>query len=455
MEKFFFKKIELWVLALCLIVGIVGTVLFGWAVQYKAKGGLRGGTVGQVLLDIAEWPTPLVLLLNDAVRAVNPQQFHFADFAGLRYFDTELSDDGYLLVSAWGNEHTFSTVYLYDLKDRKIIHEWTPPVEDILKSTSYLGGDNDLRDYKSQHPFLLENGDIVITSSQGPLARVDACGRLVWTIDRHFHHAIERASNGNLFVPHVIAGPEDFFNDHHADEKSVTVEGHKVAPIRDDGFAEVSPDGRIVREWSVKDILERHGHYGLLYGVGAFEVDRIHLNDAEPILRSDAYVEEGDIALSLRNLSTVMLYRPSTDEIVWLKTGPWLNQHDVDYQGNGVFTIYGNDTVRSLAEWGERPLHGYSSIYEYDQATDRVSTRLSMAKAGIFAPRAGLHTVLPDGDIFVEGAYTMVHRISAAGDIRWSFVSAVGEGKISALNWSRYFSRDGVDLSWIGSVTCD
>ncbi|MCH8857610.1 MAG: hypothetical protein IIA03_15585, partial [Proteobacteria bacterium] len=50
-----------------------------------------------------------------------------------------------------------------------------------------------------------------------------------------------------------------------------------------------------------------------------------------------------DVVLSARNISTVFLFRPSTGKIVWLKTGPWLNQHDVDYHGNGNYTIFGND----------------------------------------------------------------------------------------------------------------
>ncbi len=449
MEKFLFKKIAIWVLIVLLILGVSGTVLFGWAVQYKAKGGQRGGVFADLLLDIAEAPRPLILLINDATRAVAPEEFPFSYYSGLKRFDDSFSDDGYLLVSARSRRHDQATIYLYDLKDEKKVFEWIPPIKDILQATTYRGEHNDVARYVAQHPYLLKNGDLLTTSGQGPLVRIDACSRLVWAVNRHFHHSIERAANGNFFVPHVMATPEDFYNDYDPDMKSVTKEGHKIGPLRDDGFAEVSPSGEILREWSIKDILENHGYFSLLYGVGAQRTDRIHLNDAEPILRSDEYVKTGDVMLSARGLSTVFLFRPSTGKIMWLQTGPWIGQHDIDYQGNGIFTVFGNDDVDSL------PLHGFSSIYAYDQATNAVSVRLDMSKHEVFAPSGGLHTILENGDIFVEHPYIRLHRLSADGDRRWSFVSSIGEDLVSALHWSRYFPRDAVDLSWMDGVKCN
>ena len=47
----------------------------------------------------------------------------------------------------------------------------------------------------------------------------------------------------------------------------------------------------------------------------------------------------------LCELSAVFLYRPSSQKIIWLKNGPWLKQHDVDYMGEGIFTIFDNGTI--------------------------------------------------------------------------------------------------------------
>ena len=76
--------------------------------------------------------------------------------------------------------------------------------------------------------------------------------------------------------------------------------------------------------------------------------------------------------MSARNISTVLLYRPSENRIVWLKTGPFLNQHDVDYIGEGKFSIFGNDNVEGSKFTDKRLVQEYSSIYVYDMLTDNV-----------------------------------------------------------------------------------
>lgn len=212
-------------------------------------------------------------------------------------------------------------------------------------------------------------------------------------------------------------------------------------------------DGEIVRVWSVKDILERHGYFGLLYGVGEYEVDRIHLNDVQPMLETDDYVQAGDVALSIRNLSTVMLYRPSTDEIIWLQIGPWLNQHDVDYEGDGVFTIFGNDMVRR--EFKKRtPFRGYSTIWKYDQKTGEASEYLPMDNSDIYTATEGRHRVLKNGDAFVEETdQHLLHRVSPDG-LRWSYANGIDDNVIGAMHWSRYLTPEEAAFPWLDGLDC-
>jgi len=450
LERVLFSKIETWGVLLILIIGIVGSLFFGWSVQYKAKGGERGGKVGDLLLSVAEIPEPAVKLLFSATDPIQPQRIAFADFSGLVRRDQDFADDGVLLVSSYSDEDGVSIVYLYDLLSGKILHKWVPPVEQIFEDTTYRTRKSLKENYRTQHPFLLENGDIIFTSGEGPLVRINACSDLVWIVDRHFHHSIERSQDGLFYVPHVFASAED--------ENSVTTDGH-VVPIRDDGFAKISPGGEILQEWSVKGILERLGYQGLLYGVGSYELDRIHLNDVEPIAETDAYVRAGDLVLSIRQLSTVLLYRPATDEIIWLKTGPWLNQHDVDYQGDGVFTIFGNDMIRANPSTTGLPpqisLRGYSTIWKYDQKTDEVSKYLPMDSVDIYTSTQGLHRVLKNGDVFVEEQNKhLLHRVSDEG-LRWSYANSIGENLIGAMHWSRYLTPEEATFPWLDGHNCD
>lgn len=444
-EKIFLKKIEIWVLYLLLILGVILLVLFGWAVQYKATGGYRGGALGDAILALAEAPNDAMLLLDVGLKsAMQPQRIQFSEFNNLKVIDKKFSDQGLLLVSGFSLEHGISSIFLYDIQHSQKLHEWVPPLQDIAGQTSYHLGENARSRYKSQHPFLLTDGSVIFTSGEGPLVKIDHCGILEWTIDRDFHHSIEIGPDNTLFVPHVMATPQDF--------DSVTEKGHKVYPIRDDGFAEVSLDGAILKEWSVKDILERNGYIGLLYGVGEFETDRTHLNDVQPIMHTDAYAQKGDLVLSARHLSTVFLYRPSTDKIIWLQTGPWLNQHDVDYQGNGIYTIFGNDSIRGLV--ANPAYNGYSCIYYYDQKTGSTGSYRSFEKENIYTATQGLHNVLSNGDLFIEEQEKHILHRMGKDTHRWKYVNTLNDSEIGALHWSRYLDATPGDYPFLQSPEC-
>ena len=60
-----------------------------------------------------------------------------------------------------------------------------------------------------------------------------------------------------------------------------------------------------------------------MYGIGEFERDLFHLNSIYPIKENDNF-RKNDLVVSLRNLSTILVYRQSTNQIVWMKTGPWI-----------------------------------------------------------------------------------------------------------------------------------
>lgn len=443
-ERLIFFKIEAWVLLVILLLSIPTASLFGWMVLYKAKGGKQGGAVAEFAMVFAEFPEPFFKLLK-GVSIFQPQKLSFDAYFGLKIRRTDIEETGTLLISGFSAVHGVSTVYLYDMRSKTVLHEWVPPVESINKVTSYHDGVNVKLNYRTQHPLLLENGDLVFTSGEGPLVRINACSELAWTVNRHFHHSVERSGDGYLYVPHVIATPQD--------PGSVTTEGHLVGPIREDGFAKVSMDGEIVKEWSVKDILERHGYFALLYGVGPFEIDRFHLNDVEPIRESDEYVQKGDLVLSIRNLSTVLLYRPATDEIVWLQTGPWLNQHDVDYQGDGLFTVFGNDSLRGAT--AKNFLRGYSTIWQYDQKTGEAKPYLSLEHVGIKSESQGLHRILENGDVFIEEQNVgKLHRVAPDGLV-WSYVNGRGDGIIGQLHWSRYLTAEEAVFPWLRKLSCN
>ena len=151
------------------------------------------------------------------------------------------------------------------------------------------------------------------------------------------------------------------------DQEPVTIKG-VPKKFHDDSIAMVTPDGKLLMNRSVAQILIDNGlGYLLFSGDGSFP-DPMHLNDIEPVRKDGPFWRKGDLFLSLRNTSTVMLYRPSTNKVIWHKTGPWSKQHDVDILDDHRISIFNNNGREKWVAFRT------AEVNIYDFATDEVTS---------------------------------------------------------------------------------
>lgn len=377
----------------------------------------------KILLDIQERPT----------------QF---DFSGFKLRDSAFQDPGYLLMPRYSKKDGQVIVELFSIADKKVVHTWVPPLDEIFKTSKVeQKGANSVNEYRAQHPLLLKDGGLIFTSGEGPMVRINACSELIWVNDHHFHHSIELNADGNLVAPIVM-------------EPQVP---ETVLPIRDDGFAIISLDGKIINEYSVTDILLKNGYRGLIYGVGRFETDRIHLNDAQPIVKDLNERQTGDVALSIRHLSTVLLFDPPTGKIKWLKTGPWLSQHDINLLDDGRYSIFGNDIIRKQDTSQILVEKDMSNIYVFDTNNGNIEEPYTevMAEHKIATGSSGRLKILTNGDAYIEESdKSRIIRISK-DKVRWEYVNGVSPNTVGAVHWTRYISQDDIDLQWKDDFACD
>lgn len=364
--------------------------------------------------------------------------------SGFQLRDPDFQDDGYLLISRYSKDHGQVIVELFSIANEKVLHTWVPSQPDILEKVGNPANKliTKLHTFVINHPLLLSDGGLVFNAKSGPLVKIDSCGSVVWTINRFFHHSIEVDHNGNLVTCSVLPG-----------------NGPTRHPIRDDSFAIVSPDGEIIREYSVTDILLKNGYGWLVYGIGQFEWDRIHLNDAQPVLKNSKNAQIGDIALSIRNLSTVALVQPESGKIMWLKTGPWINQHDINFLQDDRYSIFGNDVVRKLKD-GKKSNRfvndGRSEIYIYDQLNNTITRPYAsiMAKEKIRTLSEGRLDILANGDAFIEEQnFARLLRISK-DQVRWEYVNKISDDTVGEVHWSRYLPKNQIDLKWMENSKC-
>ena len=113
-----------------------------------------------------------------------------------------------------------------------------------------------------------------------------------------------------------------------------------------------------------------------------------------------------------------------------------------------IFSIFGNDFSREVGF----PFDG-SAIYRFKPDTGKVERWLDLGKYGISNNAQGIHQTLKNGDIFVEAGSMKLHRISENG-MRWTYWNKLDESFAGVLNWSRYFSRDELNLDWIVQGDC-
>jgi len=455
---FLFAKVVRWYLVVVVLFGLVAMMLFGWVVRRALYMNPQDRPLtSQLALEAATVPDYIAVLLENGIELdenwmpveTNTQEKPFDSFSGLLREEPDFTDDGLLLVSAYSDRHQISTIYLYDLKEEKRLWEWVPNHQQISEMTPDFdhGPFNPRHTFQSNHSLLLEDGRILTTSGSGVLVMLDRNGDVIWTREGIHHHSIERMADGNFVVAKQLEKHESFI---------------------DDGYAIYTPDGELVEERSVLSILQRAGHGALVFGIQAWSpispggpADPVHLNDVEPIRVSDAYVQEGDLAMSSRHLSTVFLYRPSEDRILWLHTGPWLTQHDVDYLGDGIFSVFDNALVRAPVD---RDLE-YSRIFQkreptsnirtFDMETGEFATPFDRVfqERGLVTVTQGLHRHLRNGDVFIElQNQGQLMRLGPEG-IRWRYVSNLDKpGHVGELHWSRYYYRDEVDLGWMDAL---
>ena len=147
---------------------------------------------------------------------------------------------------------------------------------------------------------------------------------------------------------------------------------------------------------------------------------------------SNDYWSKGDIFLSVRSLSLIILYRPSTNEVIWYKQGPWRFQHDIDIVDDNTIAIFDNNVT----------LGGVSSIiiiYIFIILKPGPAKKYEklFINHNINSKTGSLYKILENGDIYVEEEeHGRILRGDSEGNLRWEFIWN------SLINWSRYISED-------------
>ena len=441
-----FKKIEIWILYLVLLLGIPITIVFGVLVRQEIEGTTKRGNVDISFLTkpaafIARIPEKVITtLLKPNVHRINDS------WDENRYFYTQNgfkgipnSTESFLLLSRYDGDLKEGLVELIDLTNFKVLHTWNPDIDGFnrlitnVNEFRYLNRDANNSRYILFHPNLLPDGGLLFNHHL--VRKIDACSNLIFQNDQdNSHHSNETDLEGNIWVPSVMI------------PSSLPIEkvGRNLNLIDsrvyvDDGILKLSPYGEILFEKSVSQILIDNGLEYLLFSVGdrKFTKDPIHLNDIQPVDYDGDFWKKGDVFLSLRHQSMVLLYRPSTNKIIWKGTGPFFHQHDVDILNEFTISVFNNNSKHFVN--GE-VVDGNNEVILYNFKTNKYSSYLnkSLIKEDVRTNTQGRSQILSNGDLFVEETnFGRALYFNADGSLKWTHVNRAKNGNLYNIGWSR------------------
>ena len=435
-----FKKIEIWIVYLLILVSILFAVGFGVLVRQELVGEFKVGWVSKTALTLAEIPYNLKRILEGGNLIVEDRFPSLDGFNG-----TYNSEESYLLLSKYDGDLKEGIVELIDLTNFEVLHTWNPDIDafnDLVKQDyefKYLKRDNNNSRQRLLHPKMTADGGLFF-GQYLPLIKIDHCSNLVFQNSHNrFHHSIETDIEGNIWFPSVMY------------PQSLPIEkvGRDIIEdlgYQDDAIVKLSPDGEILFEKSVSQIFIDNGLEYLLFAYGNdFEEDPIHLNDIQPVDYEGKYWNKGDVFLSLRSQSMVILYRPSTNEIIWKGTGPFFDQHDVNILDDHRISVF-NNNVKLFKN--SREVDGSNEVIIYNFKTEEYSKYLaeSLINNYVKTPVSGRGKILLNGDLFVEEtSHGRALYFNADGSLRWTHLNRSDNGNVYRLGWSRIlYAKDDI-----------
>lgn len=436
----------LWLVSFALVVLIVVIFVTAWSVRHISRGGSRfSDAQARVIIAVAEFPAIVYTALQEVRSGIEGDPLPLLmDRKStehpywLRKFP-EPSDSGYLLFSGVDASKKRADVKLIKISDGTLVARWEPDWSAIMAKTSpnkFMPSGNSYT-LLPIHPVLLPDGDIIFNHTSGSLVRMSPCtSKPIWILDQTVHHSNELDETGSaIWVPSIS-------QDGYADNKLYH------GRVRDDALARVSLEGKLLEKRSFVRILRENGLHALLMGTSGFAIneDPIHLNEIKVALQDGRYWNRGDLLISARNLSSLFLYRPSTNKILWYQTGPWMNQHSVDFVGDHRISVFDNNVIGGPAASRETAFltpNDINQVMVYDFDTNEVTQPFAelLALAKPVTITAGRARILPDGGLFLEeNNYGRILRFTKS-ELLWSLVNDYDEKRIGVLAWSRYLTE--------------
>jgi hypothetical protein len=331
---------------------------------------------------------------------------------GFHGYDQARVFPGFTLFAPSAN--TNKMVYLIDLQGN-VVHGWEMPYPPgnfgylTDRGTLFYNGQIPNPSHTGQKPYM-----------GGAALEMDWKGRILWEVNHPAHnHGGIRLRNGNVLL--ICAKPLP-------DGIVPKIQGGRPGSEYDNGkmdgpyLVEVTIKGEIIWEWRSWEHLDP-----VKDAITEVQGDR----DVWTVANGVSEMPDGNILLSFRDISTVVMINRQTGAIYWkLGAPPLSGQHAPYVLSNGHLLLFDNGPHR-LDE--SLP---FSRILEIDPATKNIVWKYQdPIPSNFFSPRISNAQRLPNGNTLInEGWFGRFFEVTAEGDVVWEYVNPYFGGPPKALS---------------------
>jgi hypothetical protein len=344
--------------------------------------------------------------------------------SGVVLYDSEHMEPGPTLITSFFEEELQIRLLA---ADGSVINRWPVSINSIWENFDHIIPEWDRPKTDWNVVFngvkLLPDGAVVFPMVG--LVKMDRCGNVIWKAPIMAHHSVEQSPRGSYWT-----GGSHYVKD---ESKHPPIK----VPYEIDTILEVSDEGEVLREIPVLDILYKNNMLSVLFSNNRNfrlnnDKDFVHLNDVEEIptdlIDSFPLFDAGDLLVSLREPNLVLVLDPDTERVKWYQVGPWIQQHDVDWQMDGTITVF--DNASDDSEDGK--FFGGSNVVSIDPISREVSYLYGKkSDQNIYTGTLGDQQLLDNGNILItESIAGRVIEVTPSGRIVWEYINRYSENEV-------------------------
>ncbi len=435
------------------IVFIIGLIVYGSILRLHYLESERYQKLGKLAAFFAEIPSNFNFIVKNRTidgDIIEPLNNGFV-YKNKNFFEKKLlvstyNQDELILVSRYDGNINKPIVEIRDLNNFKVLHSYLPNIKKIYEKIDFSKIEfNNLKKEKGynrffmQHPEITSNGELIF-QSDSPLVKIDFNSDVMWVNNQDiYHHSINTDLAGNIYVPSRIVPFSEKLNKYvKAKEKP-----WDTRYFLDDAISILSKNGKLLYSKSIAEIFIEHRLVHRIFSQADYNRDPIHLNDIQPVLKDSPFFKKGDLFLSLRNLSMIMLYRPSTNKIVRIIEGNFFNQHDIDILDDKRISIYNNNSFSNSNQNSNVENNNEIIIYNFETNTFEKKFEDTFEKNKINTIAGGLIDFLSDGSSIIEDYDNgRIFHLNYKGEVVWEFNNLDKKKRKHRVFWARIIDID-------------